>query len=167
MNLVPGGGEALMAGLDGAVFFAGNNFNRAATMELKVEVPALLSKKGWRLELANTKNTFRLKPGEKRKIELKLAAGAEFTSNEIRNVADRNFNVALYGNGMLIGEMTYQVDPDLLKPPPIKDRPGTQCKDAAQDLLDCLKLPGKQKVKKVCVTRVSVDIALDNDCDCD
>ena len=169
VDLVPGGGggEGLMAGLDGAVFFAGNNFNKPATMELSVDVPEILAAKGWRLQFAGLAgNQFRLKAGEKRRIELKLSQGDEFTADEIRSAADRNFTVYLYGNGILMGGMTYQVDPSMTEPSQGKDRPGAQCREAAQDLLDCLKISGAQKVKKVCVKKVSLDIELGHNCDC-
>ena len=168
VTLVAGGeSEALLLDLNGVFFLAGNNLTRAALMELKVEMPAVLKKKGWRLEFANTPDSFRLKPGEKRRVELRLVAGTKFTADDIRNSDDRNINVKLQANGMLLGGMTYLVDPDRVKPNPRKDRPGLKCNDAGQDLIDCLKLPIKQKVKKVCLTRVSVDLILENDCDCE
>jgi hypothetical protein len=170
VNLVPGGGggEALAAAMDGAVFFAGNNFNKPAQMELRVDVPKVLASKGWRLQFAGlADNRFRLKAGEKRRIELKLSKGAEFTAGQIRSAADKTFTVYLYGNGILMGGMSYFVDPDMTEPSHGRGRPGTQCKDVAQELLDCLKLSGDRKVKKVCVKKVSVDIQLDNDCGCD
>jgi hypothetical protein len=169
VNLVPGGGggEALAAGLDGAVFFAGNNFNKPADMELRADVPRVLAAKGWRLQFAGVPgNQFRLKAGEKREITVRLTRGADFTPDDIRAAADRNFTVYLYGNGALLGGMTYRVDPDM-KQPAGAGRPKEPCKDVAQDLVDCLKVSGGRKVKKVCVKKIAVDIELENDCDCD
>jgi hypothetical protein len=37
----------------------------------------------------------------------------------------------------------------------------------AQKLLECLNMPCDQKVTKVCVTKVALEVQLDNDCDCD
>jgi hypothetical protein len=169
VTLVPGGGgaEALEAGLDGAVFFAGNNFNRPADMELRVDVPRMLAVKGWRLRFIGLPdNKFRLKAGEKREIALRLVKGADFTVDDIRAAADCNFTVYLYGNGMLLGGMTYRLDPDMTAPPGA-DRPQEPCKDVAQDLIDCLMVSGGRKVKRVCVKKIAVDIELKNDCDCD
>jgi hypothetical protein len=66
----------------------------------------------------------------------------------------------------VMGGMTYHVDPDVTKP--VRSQPGknADCATAAGALLDCIKLPG-QKVKKVCVKKVSLDIELDNSCGCD
>jgi zinc metalloprotease ZmpB len=124
VSIVPGGPEALMTAIDGAPFFAGNSFNRPTTMELRVDIPRVLASKGWRLRFADLDNNddnnnddndneFRLKAGKKRKIKLKLSRGSRFTADEIRNAADRNISVYLYGNGIQLGAMTYQIDPDL------------------------------------------------------
>lgn len=124
VSIVPGGPEALMTAIDGAPFFAGNSFNRPATMELRVDIPRVLASKGWRLRFADLDNNddnnndhndneFRLRAGKKRKIKLKLSRGSRFTADEIRNAADRNISVYLYGNGIQLGAMTYQIDPDL------------------------------------------------------
>lgn len=73
--------------------------------------------------------------------------------------------VDLLGNDNLLGGMSYYVDPSLKQPS--GGRPtGKDCDGAAQKLLDCLKVGGGKKVKKVCVKKVSVDIELDNDCGC-
>lgn len=167
--LVPGGGgtEALAAALDGAVFFAGNNFNRPSDMDLRVEMPRVLAAKGWKVQFAGMPhNRFRLKAGEKREITLRLVKGADFTADEVRLAADRNITVYLQGNGVLLGGMTYRVDPDI-KEVTQPGRPAGRCTDVAQDLVDCLKVSGGRKVKKVCVRKVAVDIELDSDCDRD
>jgi hypothetical protein len=169
VNLVPGGGggEALAAGLDGVVFFAGNNFNKPAKMMLRVDVPRVLAAKGWQVQFAGIPNNqFVLKAGEKREITLRLRRGADFTADEIRTAADRNIIVYLNGNGVLLGGMTYAVDPDM-KEPVRPGRPTQPCKDLAQNLVDCLKVSGGRKVKKVCVKKIAVDIELDSDCDRD
>jgi hypothetical protein len=169
VTLVPGGGsgEALAAGLDDVVFVAGNNFGKPADMVLRVDVPRVLAAKGWRLQFVGLlDNKFRLKAGEKREITLRLVKGADFTADDICATTDRNFTVRLYGNGMLLGGMTYRVDPDMKEPAGVA-RPKEPCKDIAQNLVDCLKVSGGRKVKKVCVKKVAVDIELENDCDCD
>jgi zinc metalloprotease ZmpB len=131
VSIVPGGGgsEALIAAIDGAPFFVGNSFNRRATMELRVDMPRVLASKLWRLRFADLDNNdgndneFRLKAEKKRKIRLKLSKGDRFTAGEIRNATDSNISVYLYGNGILLGAMTYQLDPDLTEPSGGKRRP--------------------------------------------
>jgi hypothetical protein len=139
-----------------------------ALMELRVEMPAVLADKGWQLQFDGIPdNKFQLKSGEKRRIQLKLKKGTEFTKEDIESSADRMINVSLLANGILLGGMSYYVDPNLKKPSGGKQPSGKDCDGAALQLLDCLKISGGKKVKKVCVKKVSVDIELDSDCGCD
>lgn len=170
VTLVPGGGggEALTAALDGAFFLAGNTLNKSARMELRVDMPKVLAAKGWALQFAGIAgNTFSLRVGEKRRIELNLSPGADFTADDIRGTDDRTIAVQLYGNDMLIGGMSYHVDPDLIEPASGKGGRDARCNQAAQGLLDCLHVGGGQKVRRVCVKRISVEIEFNNDCGCD
>ena len=167
VSVVPGAGgmEALMLALNGAFFMAGNNLNRRAGMELRVEMPKVLADKGWLLQFDGiADNKFPLKAGEKREVRLKLKQGSQFTKADIEGATDRMINVNLLANGILLGGMSYYVDPDLKKPSGGKQPGGKDCDGAAQKLLDCLKISGDKKVKKVCVKKISVDIELDNDC---
>jgi zinc metalloprotease ZmpB len=166
VTIVPGGGggEALVAALDGAVFYAGNSFNKLATMEIQVDLPRVLAAKGWRVLFPDLDGTrFRLKAGEKRKIRLQLATGQAFTPDEIKGATDRDVNVRLYGNGILLGGMTYRLDPDL------RERSGGQRQrdvgrqDAAANLLERLNVSAGQRIEKVRVKRVSIDIDLTDD----
>jgi hypothetical protein len=117
VQLVPGGGgtQGLMAGLNKRMFFAGNSFRRSATMELKVVLPAVLSERQWRIELKP--NSFDLKPGEKRQIDIEVVPGKEFTPEQVQNSKERDITVLLYSNGMLLGGMTYRLDPEMKSPP--------------------------------------------------
>lgn len=161
-----GGGEALTAALDGAFFMAGNNLNRRASMELHVEMPRVLADKGWLVQFEGLEtNRFVLKAGGKRRVQIRLKQGTQFTKADIEGAADRAINVTLLANGMMLGGMSYYVDPNLKRPSGGKQPPSKDCGPVAQKLLDCLHL-GDHKVKKVCVKKVSVDIELDNDC-CD
>jgi hypothetical protein len=164
--VVPGGGgrEALMKALDGAPFWAGNPFDRVARMALKVTMPAVLADKGWCLEPHIEGGKFKLKPGEKRKVTLKLKKGKSFSADEIRNANDRDIHVDLSGNDMLIGGMTYRLDPELEHVSGGRPR-GKDCETTAQSLLASLDGPSEQKVKKVSVTKVTLEIELGDDDD--
>jgi hypothetical protein len=73
--------------IDGAPFWAGNPFNRAAQMQMKVSLPKVLAAKGSRIELQDADGgKFRLKPGEKRKVTLKLKPGSAFSADDIRKL---------------------------------------------------------------------------------
>jgi zinc metalloprotease ZmpB len=168
VQLVPGGGEsaALSASLEGVFFMAGNNLLKAAQMELRVRMPRVLESHGWSLGFARLSSPkFRLEAGEKRRIELKLAAGTDFTADEVRAEDDRDIVVTLLADGMILGGMSYRVDPDIkeARTPP---RPDDRCNHVAQGLLDCLDVGRSQKVRHVRVKKVSLDIELESDgCD--
>jgi len=70
------------------------------------------------------------------------------------------------GDGVLIGGMSYEIDPKLKTPPretPTGKSSG-DCKDEAAALLDCLDVPHGE-VKRVRVSRVVIDVDLDKNCD--
>lgn len=62
--------------------------------------------------------------------------------------------------------MSYRVDPDI-KEARTSPLPQDRCNHVAQRLLDCLHVGRGQKVRHVCVKKISLDIALDSDCGCD
>ena len=72
-------------------------------------------------------------------------------------------------DGLLLGGMTYHIDPKLKKPLPErgdggKDHCGTQCEEASSALLDCMGLPSKG-VKNARLRKVTIDITFrDDDC---
>lgn len=168
VTLVAGaeGESGLMNTMDGAIFVAGNPSRRRADMEIKIDMPPVLTQAGWKLQLSGVPTEkFVLKSGEKRKIMLKLAPGNNITQEQIRNAGNRDIMVSLYGDGGLLGGMTYRIDPDLKAPISDGHGGGSKCNDKAADLLDCLNLGGG-KVKNVRMKKVSIDIEMDNNCDC-
>jgi hypothetical protein len=162
VQLVPGaeGAEGLIRGLHQRVFFAGNTFNRRATMQLRVDLPRLLQAAGWKLRFIPGER-FVLGPGERRQVTIEVVPGRDFTADQVRGVSDRDITVTLLGNDMVLGGMTYRIDPDL-KTPPEHDG-GGDCRKPASDLLRCLDVPGG-KVKSVHVTKVSIDVCMDQRC---
>lgn len=113
VTIEPGESESLEAALDGAVFVAGNSFNRTASMEIRVTLPRFLVAKGWRIDLGDAAKPFRLKPGQKRHVRFKLVRGKDFSAREIRAAKDRDIRLDLFANGMTLGGMIYRVDPGL------------------------------------------------------
>jgi hypothetical protein len=109
-----GGAEAVARAFTGAPFFARNNLNVPAVMELQVRVPPFLAERGWGLGFADLEgDSFRLKAGAKRALKLEVVRGKDFTAAEFRPQRDRRFIVTLLANGIQLGGMTYEVNPDL------------------------------------------------------
>lgn len=125
VQLVPGGGGkvGLMRALHKRVFFAGNTFLRRATMQLQVRLPELLQSTGWRLRLDDVPEELVLDPGEKRQVTLKLLPGRRFTADQVRATQDRDIAVTLLADGMVLGGMTYRLDPDLKASPKPAEAP--------------------------------------------
>jgi hypothetical protein len=166
VQLVPGGGgpEALIDGLHRRFFMAGNTFQRKATMVLQVQMPEPLASLGWTVRFPGiTSNRFVLAPKARREVVIELVPGRGFTTDQVTAASDRDITVSLLADDILIGGMTYRLDPALTQVPG-GDGPGTdRCKDRAQDLLECLHIPG-DKVKSVHVKKVSIDVCMDDDC---
>lgn len=167
VTIQPGGGgpEALLASMHDAVFVAGNNLTRPALMELTVAMPRLLEEKGWSLELGDEAATFRLKPGERRTLRMRLSPGAAFTADELRATGDQAIDVRLKADGMELGGVRYVVDPDLKAVSGGRLGRPRDCTDTARELLECLDLGGG-RVTKVRVRKVSLDVELGTEC-CD
>jgi hypothetical protein len=80
----------------------------------------------------------------------------------VSGTTERDITVMLLANDMVLGGMTYSIDP-ALKHPPRGPKGSRDCRKEARDLLRCLDIPGK-KVRDVLVTKVSIDVCMDNDC---
>jgi zinc metalloprotease ZmpB len=120
--------------------------------------------RGWRLDFINAGGSkFSLGPGETAQIFLRLTPGKEFQTQDVVNTRDRKIHVFGYADGILIGGMSYELDPNLKEPtPPISGN--KECKEVAKELLDCLNLE-TTKIKKVRIRKVTLDIEFD-DPDC-
>ena len=160
-----GGSEGLMESLDGISFWVGNPNPRRATMDIKVQLPAILESAGWRLTLAGLKdNRFPLKSGERREVFMRLEAGKTFSRADVEADPDRDITVSVFADDNLMGGMTYRLDPAISRP--INADPGKKrdCADPASELLDCLGIPG-QDVKNARIKEVIVGIRMrDDDC---
>lgn len=165
---VPGAGGAagLRAAFDRRRFWARNPYPRPLRIELRPVLPDFLVKRGYELQfLSPGGKSFTLGPRANREVIMQLKAGGNFSPAEVG--ADTRIQVEVLGDGMLIGGMSYQIDPKLKTPPRETSggKPGQDCKDEASKLLDCLDLP-HDKVKCVRVSRVVISVDLDKDC-CD
>lgn len=168
VNPVPGGGgiQGLMRGLDAISFWVGNASLKTSTMELVVKLPDFLASKGWSLSFKNIVNSrFELDSGKQKEVFMELRPGKHFDKYEVEKSENKDINVYVYGDEILLGGMTYRLDPELKQPyngarKPIKDK--LKCIDKAQELLECLDVTG-QNVKDVSVKKVIVDVELDDE----
>jgi hypothetical protein len=166
-----GGAAGIAAVLDGRNFTVRNPFDRRVRVAITTTLPAVLQAKDWKVAFANPGGSaFSLAPGEARTVTLAVRAGGEVTADEVTASTDRDVVVYVEADGILIGGMSYQLDPTRKHPLPqatddsCDSDPGCAepCTDLAQDLLRCLHLPGHD-VDKVRVRRIGVDIEV-GDC---
>lgn len=132
-----GGATGLLKSFENRRFFVNNPFKATVKIELKVTLPSLLSKKGWQLAFADQGQSFTLDVGQKREVLMYFVKGEEFTPEEVRAEeresaskaakttggepisaevkGQENLEIIVesYANEMLIGGMTYLLDPSL------------------------------------------------------
>lgn len=171
VNLVPGGDgvKGLVAGLHGKGFWVGNPGLTPATIKVSVALPPLLASRGWRIGLRDLPaDGVRLKAQEQRLVTFEVHAGTPFTKADAMAATDREIVVDATADGVPVGGMVYQIDPELDMPFNDRTPEGKKdgCRDQARELLDCLDLP--TKVKKVRVRKVVIDVEMEDDgCGCD
>ena len=113
-------------------FSVKNTFRNEAEIKLVATLPEFLTKLGWRLEFVNPEGgSFRLAGGKKTEVLLSMHAGQDFSPELVKKNADDSLiTITAYANGIVIGGMSYRVDPELKTPSgPDKDgslesRPG-------------------------------------------
>ena len=164
---VPGGGGAtgLSAAFERRRFMARNPYPRPLRIELRPVLPDVLRNRGYELRFRSAGGrSFTLGPRASREVVMEMKAGGEFSASDI--AGDTRIDVEVMGDGLLIGGMSFRLDPRLTTPPletPGGETPGHPCRDEASALLDCLDIP-HDKVKRVRVSQVIVKVDLE-DCD--
>ncbi|KAI9781782.1 MAG: hypothetical protein M1839_005775 [Geoglossum umbratile] len=187
---VPGGGglNGLAAGLNGKTFWANNPYDYVARLALDITIPAFLEKGGWRVTARSedTGEVFTLAPRTGKKITLTVHPGQDFSAGDVHS-GDAMIRVRTLIDGIIVGGMSYFVDPTLKKPAP--EHPPCRhhhhhhrhhhCNDSDDDTDDdwCCLGRGKKEaecllkslgingdvadcVEKVEISRVTVDIDL-------
>jgi zinc metalloprotease ZmpB len=152
----------VMAGLTGLVasfarrpFWIRNTFDREVTVEIQVQLPAVLQRNDWQLRFVSQGGpAFAMKAGERRKVLMEMVPG---TAADVNLAPHDRIEVTVRQDGIVVGGMSYYVDPSL--------RGGEQrCAELAGDLIKCLDLP-RTRIKSVKIRRVNVDIDYeDGDC---
>lgn len=164
-----GGATGIMAVLDGRRFTIRNPFDRRVRVVVRTELPAVLGRRNWTVGFANPGGgAFTLAAGQEREIRLAVTAGADVATDEVVASADRDVVLFVEADGILIGGMSYRLDPTRAEAMPQSEGPGhgrddcgDRCADTAEDLLRCLHVPGHH-VDRVRVRTIGVDIDIDH-----
>lgn len=167
---VPGDGEGgLIGGLHGFPMWVGNPNPGRAVIDLRVELPKVLSERGWRLRFEGLRGTrFALEPRKQRELVIDLQPGAPFERADVEASDERDIVITVLADGSVMGGMTYRMDPAIQRPRnPLGGRPAgaeaERCKTHAAKLLECLNLHG-QNVRSVRVRKVTIDVGMEDEC---
>ena len=179
---VPGGTTGLVEEFDQLSFLVKNPLTRRASVLLEAVLPSMLRERDWSLAFASAGgNSFALEPGESRDVVMRLTRGKDFTPSDVEAAGDPAIAVQARMDGIVVGGMTYRLDPTLDRPNrphggpnPAPGEPGhrhdDQCgcdrDDAKLDrmtelLLDAL-ASRPQRVREVEVKKVILEIELED-----
>ena len=100
--------------MDGVKILIKNPHHAAARVIVHAVLPKFLVKAGWQVTFANPgTGAFHLKAAEAKTVVLKLKPGKDFTAEVVRKAKDAVIHIEAYANGILVGGMSYQLDPKL------------------------------------------------------
>jgi len=105
-----GGRKGLRASLDGAKIVIKNPHREAAKMTVQAVLPKFLARAGWSATFANA---FTLRPGASKTMTLRLKPGKDFAAAAVARARDAEIRVEAYANGILVGGVTYALDPKM------------------------------------------------------
>ena len=159
-----GGSAPLKAAFDRRPFALYNPLEMEARINLVASLPEFLKRLGWKLRFVSAGGaTFSLKPGIRKEIYLDIKEGKEFTREMVlQSGVDNIITVTATADGIVIGGMSYQVDPNMKRSNVDNRGPAPAPCDIAMDLLKCVR---SEKARKVRIRKITVDIEFDEkDC---
>lgn len=106
------GVRSIVKALRNRAFRISNPNPRKSVMEIRVTPPDDLVRLGLKVKVGAPKR-FVLASGEKRDVKISVSAGRGFTSAPIVRLKKRDLLIELLADGIVIGGMTYRIDPKL------------------------------------------------------
>ena len=122
-NVVPvagaGGLRGLLSSFLDRRFTVRNPLDRQARIEVRVELPPFLAERGWRGGLDRREGgvSLSLAPGASREVTVSLKPGRDFNRLELLQSRGGAIRVSVFADGMIIGGMTYRLNPNLRRAP--------------------------------------------------
>jgi hypothetical protein len=167
---VPGGGGqgGLLTAFSPRRFVVRNPHRVGARIEVVATLPKLLLDRGWEFVFDNPGGpAFTLAPEQSHEIVLRWRVGADFSPQDVEQTHDRIIHLAVFADGILVGGMSYELDPAMkVAPPqfPAKAKVPEVFSGKAKELLDRLELP-LGRVKSVRIRKITVDIEIEDERD--
>jgi zinc metalloprotease ZmpB len=121
---VAGGGglQGLVASFNKRSFTARNPLDREVRIMLEAVLPPFLKRRDWSVRfLSEGGDVLSMPRRGTRTVEFTLVPGADFNPSDVPAGSDDLIEIHTRIDGLLIGGMSYQVDPDLKEPP--RERP--------------------------------------------
>lgn len=166
---VAGGGGAggLVASLQGKQFWVNNPYDHIARAVIEIQLPAFLKRLGWKVDVRSEEGGAKFSLGSRavRRLTIDVEAGGDFTAADV-GVSPAMIRINTLINGIIVGGMSYLVDPTLLEP--AKEHKGDPCdsrtgmvRKEAKGFLKCLgvDIPG-DSVESVEISKITVEIDL-------
>jgi len=139
---------------------------KTAAAQVRVILPSFLEKRGWKVQFTNRGGgTFPLASGESRNVEVRLIPGQDFSASEVDASPDKIIQIFGYAGGVLVGGMSYEIDPKQQPPKPGDGKEPGKCAQIGGDLLECLDLR-RERVCRIRVRKVNVDLEIKDDDEC-
>jgi hypothetical protein len=116
---VAGGGglKSLKMALDGMKIVIKNPLHVPARIIITPVVPKFLVAAGWQIGFSNNgEGAFSLKSGEAKTVALQVTTGKDFTAAVVKKAKDAVVHIEARANGILVGGMSYSLDPNLKGP---------------------------------------------------
>ena len=157
-----GGGGGFKASFQGRHFFVNNPFDRTVRLNIEVELPPFLREREWQLQFSNAGGaSFTLGPRASREVIISVRPGRDFALADVEKAGVNNvIRVRTVVDGVVVGGMSYVVDPKLTEPPAARSG---KCIEVADALLECLNLP-RQRACSVRLKKVIVQIDIRDEC---
>jgi hypothetical protein len=162
---VPGGGGAqpLKAALSRRPFALYNPLPSEARIKLTATLPDFLVRLGWEVRIVSAGGSnFGLKPGIRKEVLIDVKQGGDFTREMVAGSADTLIHITAQANGIIIGGMSFNIDPDMKHSMVSGDGKCTHdpCRIDVEDLLKCASL---EKAKRVRVRKIVLEIDYEDD----
>ncbi|MBC9032305.1 hypothetical protein IAG41_07870 [Sphingomonas sp. JC676] len=162
---VPGGGGAqpLKAALSRRPFALYNPLPGEARIKLTATLPDFLVRLGWEVRIVSAGGSnFGLKPGIRKEVLIDVKQGGDFTREMVVGSADTLIHVTAQANGIIIGGMSFNIDPDMKYSVVSGDGKCMHdlCRIDVEDLLKCASL---EKAKRVRVRKIVLEIDYEDD----
>jgi hypothetical protein len=151
--------EGLIASFRERPFWIRNGFEREVKVAIEVTLPDALERAGWRLRFVSEGgDAFYMRPGERKKVLMAMMPGKPIDPRA--EAGGKAIGVTVRQDGIVVGGMTYVIDPKLERRAPQVDD-GDSARAGGLDLLSGIDL-GKLEVRHVRARRLSVDIVFDD-----